>query len=151
MAANSKPSNRDGPSTLPAEPTRLGKRLRPHPEPQDERTNKWPRTDGPKVLRPKIPSRGDVAEVVIKDARGALPRLRVTSAVQPRLNGTATSPIANGRRGRHNLYVPSDSAGHSERRTLRSNDGGSRSRSELSLYFPNYEELVSIEPRETGS
>lgn len=34
-----------------------------------------------------------------------------------------------------------------DKRSLRSHDGGSRSKSELSLYFPNYEELVSIEPK----
>ena len=34
-----------------------------------------------------------------------------------------------------------------EKRSLRSHDGGSRSKSELALYFPNYDELVSIEPK----
>ncbi|KAF5866035.1 hypothetical protein ETB97_001111 [Aspergillus alliaceus] len=33
-----------------------------------------------------------------------------------------------------------------ERRSLRSHDGGSRARSELALYFPNYEQLLSLEP-----
>lgn len=37
-----------------------------------------------------------------------------------------------------------------DKRSLRSQDGGSRSKSELALYFPNYDELVSIEPKETG-
>ncbi|PYH81707.1 hypothetical protein BO82DRAFT_392196 [Aspergillus uvarum CBS 121591] len=32
------------------------------------------------------------------------------------------------------------------RRSLRSNDTGSRARSELAAYFPNYEELLSLEP-----
>ncbi|KAL4888174.1 something about silencing, SAS, complex subunit 4-domain-containing protein [Aspergillus ambiguus] len=34
----------------------------------------------------------------------------------------------------------------SERRSLRSHDGASRGRSELALYFPNYEQLLSLEP-----
>ena len=34
-----------------------------------------------------------------------------------------------------------------DKRSLRSHDGGSRSKSELALYFPNYDELVSIEPK----
>ena len=38
----------------------------------------------------------------------------------------------------------------SDKRTLRSQDGGSRSKSELALYFPNYEELISTEPKEAG-
>lgn len=33
-----------------------------------------------------------------------------------------------------------------EKRSLRSHDGGSRSRSELALYFPNYEQIISLEP-----
>ncbi|MCJ1402506.1 hypothetical protein MMC11_005726 [Xylographa trunciseda] len=37
-----------------------------------------------------------------------------------------------------------------DKRTLRSQDGGSRSKSELSLYFHNYEELISNEPKNSG-
>ena len=37
-----------------------------------------------------------------------------------------------------------------DKRTLRSHDGGSRSKSELSLYFHNYEELISNEPKNSG-
>ena len=37
-----------------------------------------------------------------------------------------------------------------DKRSLRSHDGGSRSKSELALYFPNYDELVSIEPKDPG-
>jgi hypothetical protein len=36
-----------------------------------------------------------------------------------------------------------------EKRSLRSHDGGSRSRSELALYFPNYEQIISLEPVKT--
>lgn len=42
------------------------------------------------------------------------------------------------------------STGREQRRSLRSHDGGSRARSELALYFPNYEELLSMEPPKTG-
>ena len=43
-----------------------------------------------------------------------------------------------------------NSSSHKDKRSLRSHDGGSRSKSELALYFPNYDELVSIEPKEPG-
>jgi Something about silencing, SAS, complex subunit 4 len=33
-----------------------------------------------------------------------------------------------------------------EKRSLRSHDGGSRSKSELAAYFPNYEQIISLEP-----
>lgn len=38
-----------------------------------------------------------------------------------------------------------------DKRSLRSHDGGSRSKSELALYFPNYDELVSVEPKITDT
>ncbi|PWY71061.1 hypothetical protein BO94DRAFT_526331 [Aspergillus sclerotioniger CBS 115572] len=37
------------------------------------------------------------------------------------------------------------STSREQRRSLRSHDGGSRARSELAQYFPNYEELISFE------
>ncbi|KAI9767178.1 MAG: hypothetical protein M1835_007075 [Candelina submexicana] len=36
----------------------------------------------------------------------------------------------------------------SDKRTLRSQNGGSRSKSELALYFPNYEEMISNKPKQ---
>lgn len=44
-----------------------------------------------------------------------------------------------------------DLSSQSDKRSLRSHDGCSRSKSELALYFPNYDELVSIEPKEPGT
>lgn len=37
-----------------------------------------------------------------------------------------------------------------ERRSLRSHDTGTKLRSELASYFPNYEKLISLEPQERG-
>lgn len=37
-----------------------------------------------------------------------------------------------------------------DKRTLRSKGGASRLRSELSLYFPNYDEIINDEPKEPG-
>ena len=37
-----------------------------------------------------------------------------------------------------------------DKRSLRSHDGGSRSKSELAQYFANYEELLSLETKEQG-
>ncbi|KAK4690271.1 hypothetical protein P7C71_g6478, partial [Lecanoromycetidae sp. Uapishka_2] len=41
-----------------------------------------------------------------------------------------------------------DKTSQADKRSLRSQAGGSRSKSELALYFTNYDELVSIEPKE---
>jgi hypothetical protein len=40
--------------------------------------------------------------------------------------------------------------GGGEKRALRSHDGGSRSKSELALYFANYEQIVSLDPVKSG-
>lgn len=45
---------------------------------------------------------------------------------------------------------PTNVSSQNDKRSLRSHDGCSRSKSELALYFPNYDELVSIEPKEPG-
>ena len=51
----------------------------------------------------------------------------------------------------HNGINQNVSVSEMEKRSLRSHGGGSRSRSELEPYFSNYEELVSIEPKDPGS
>lgn len=45
-----------------------------------------------------------------------------------------------------NIVIPS----RTDKRSLRSHDGGSRSKSELALYFLNYDELVSTEAKDPG-
>ncbi|KAL4784714.1 something about silencing, SAS, complex subunit 4-domain-containing protein [Aspergillus varians] len=50
------------------------------------------------------------------------------------------------------LTVPAETADRAvpeKRRSLRSHDGGSRAKSELALYFPNYDQLLSLEPPKT--
>ncbi|KAL3479014.1 something about silencing, SAS, complex subunit 4-domain-containing protein [Aspergillus californicus] len=54
----------------------------------------------------------------------------------------------------HLLPGPAETADRAvpeKRRSLRSHDGGSRARSDLALYFPNYEEFMSLEPLKTES
>ena len=92
-------------------------------------------------------------------AASSRPSPRITTAVQPLADGTLitndnpnavvketeiTSRIVNNGNGVQKTLKVVD------KRTLRSQDGGSRSKSELSLYFPNYEELISNEPKESG-
>lgn len=47
------------------------------------------------------------------------------------------------------LTVPAATAPE-KRRSLRSHDGSSRAKSELALYFPNYDQVISLEPPKTG-
>lgn len=46
--------------------------------------------------------------------------------------------------------VSSSGPAATERRSLRSHDGGARSKCELAAYFNNYEQLLSLEPPEPG-
>jgi hypothetical protein len=46
--------------------------------------------------------------------------------------------------------LPNGAALVPERRLLRSHDGGSRSKSELAMYFPNYEQMISLELPKSG-
>ena len=152
----------------PAPATRLGKRLRPLLEPQEEsRAIKLQKPDHQPVLQPRNSARGYLKdeEATAKGPHGRvvapLPRLRVASAVQPRPNGNITNSTASPIRHVNGESQTDDSlqlhptngttSRESERRTLRSRDGGSRSKSELSLYFPNYEDLISIEIKENGA
>ena len=85
---------------------------------------------------------------------------RIAGAVQPLADGTiitngnshtghADIPLVNGSLGHHGGKVET-TVKAVDKRALRSQDGGSRSKSELSLYFPNYEELIGNEPKEPG-
>ena len=77
---------------------------------------------------------------------------RITSAVQPLPSATADTngDLHPSQKQNFAQTINGKPSKEIDKRTLRSQDGGSRSRSELSLYFPNYEELVSNEPRQTG-
>ncbi|KAL9117161.1 MAG: hypothetical protein Q9187_006306, partial [Circinaria calcarea] len=78
---------------------------------------------------------------------------RTTNAVQPPANGTITSNghghAHAGQTSKSTQTTNGKGKKESEKRTLRSQDGGSRGKSELSLYFPNYEEIISNEPKDT--
>ena len=68
-----------------------------------------------------------------------------------RINGTTTA--TPNIQSFHNATLAvdtKDASNQNDKRSLRSHDGCSRSKSELALYFPNYDELVSIEPKEPG-
>ena len=93
-------------------------------------------------------------------ANRSLDPSRATSAVQPPSNGTIISNDSSRKADLNNDPRPSakralngingKSCSDADKRTLRSQDGGSRSKSELSLYFPNYEEFINNEPKEVG-
>ena len=88
---------------------------------------------------------------VSKDVQDVKSRKLDPVLVQPR-NGLLvnnTSPDGSLHAG-INQNLPPPAADEVERRNLRSHDGGSRSKSELAPYFSNYDELISIEPREPG-
>ncbi len=80
---------------------------------------------------------------------------RATNGVRATLDDTTnTTQCATDEAPRVNGGVKPSNKGkkseQSDKRTLRSQNGGSRSKSELALYFPNYEEMISNEPKQAG-
>ena len=70
------------------------------------------------------------------------------------INGTTTASHNVQSFKNNPTFLTADSpdlSSQNDKRSLRSHDGCSRSKSELALYFPNYDELVSIEPKEPGT
>lgn len=93
---------------------------------------------------------------VPKKAATAAEKVRKPDLGKLQVNGTTTTPTTNATtlhdhaigKGTNNNVDTAETLRKVDTRSLRSHDGGSRSKSELSLYFPNYDELVSIEPKE---
>lgn len=82
----------------------------------------------------------------------ALTRLRKSHDVRPPFNGAQSTDcnddlaLEGGNTAIGSTYVTEKV----EARNLRSHDGGSRSKSELALYFNNYNEILSMEARDPG-
>ena len=159
-----------GPATNAATATRLGKRVRTplgaHDGPRAAKAIKTEHRNGlPAAQETKFSGGGGLsAEPAAKASRGRgvapLPPLRVTSAVQPRPDGAfvaepGPATLRNGATQTDDdlpaVAVNGSVSEKSDRRTLRSHDGGSRSKSELALYFPNYDDFINPEPQENGS
>ena len=71
--------------------------------------------------------------------------------VRPRINGS--THLGGESDGLAHIGINQNislTASQADQRSLRSHDGGSRSKSELEPYFSNYDELISIEPKEPG-
>ena len=120
------------------------KRLRlAHPDPIRSR-------DVSKKCAPKsLPIRDRSAA---QDAATQAGNSRKPASPQP-INGT-TTPLHNVQSFNNDATLTvniKELSSQNDKRSLRSHDGCSRSKSELALYFPNYDELVSIEPKEPGT
>ena len=111
------------------------------------------------TTRPKVPARS-------RNAKERVP------PANKRSEGVVTPPVINGFSQHTTDYIlttptehvtvesngaPAANGGLSiriqqeDKRTLRSQGGGSRLRSELSLYFPNYDDIINDEPKEPGN
>ena len=92
-----------------------------------------------------------IREITIQDAVTQVDCPRDRSPVQLDLDRDSTptgeirTPVTQ---ANDTIRKPIDAIKQEEKRTLRSQDGGSRSRSELASYFPNYDDIVSNEPKE---
>lgn len=82
----------------------------------------------------------------------ALTRLRKSHDVRPPFNGAQSTDCNDdlALEGENTAIGSTDVTEKVEARNLRSHDGGSRSKSELALYFTNYNEILSMEARDPG-
>lgn len=82
----------------------------------------------------------------------ALTRLRKSHDVRPPFNGAQSTDCNNDSalEGGNTAIGSAEATEKVEARNLRSHDGGSRSKSELALYFTNYDEILSMEARDPG-
>ena len=111
--------------------------------PDPTRSKDLSRIQGPKSL--PIRDRSATQDAVTDVARSRKPD------PPQRINGTTTTQNAQPFNNNAGLTSdPPNVPSQNDKRSLRSHDGCSRSKSELALYFPNYDELVSIEPKEPG-
>lgn len=78
--------------------------------------------------------------------------LRQPDHVRPPFNGAKAADLNNDQTPKDDCIAVGNAVptGRLEKRNLRSHDGGSRSKSELALYFSNYDELVSTETKDPG-
>ena len=174
MAAHSRPSLRsstrkiksleevpltEGPEN-PMSNTRRGKRTRDSSlGSQSNISIKKQKSDGQDSTRAKGGARLEVSQPIpIRDKPGTKAvvtqwgtscRPDPPQQIDDQYPTTALNQQAFSRYNKLTIHATS-SLSPAEKRNLRSHDGGSRSKSELALYFPNYDELVSIAPKEPG-
>ena len=145
----------------PSDNTRLGKRPRhtsvaANELPSTKRQKNPPQNQAPSKSSPqKTDARPSATSstVFVKDAGTQAQQPPDPDAV-PLRSSINSSITTNGKhvtgRNTKSASAQTETAGDSDRRTLRSQAGGSRLKSELSWYFSNYDELVNDEPREPG-
>ena len=174
MAAHSRPSLRSStrknesleevlptksPENLMLNPRR-GKRTRdPSPGSQSNASIKKQKGQTQDTTRPKSGAPIELSKSIpIRDKSGTknvvtqVGNSRTPDPPQRIVDGSTTTALNEQAFSRNNTLTTNvtNTLSQAEKRSLRSHDGGSRSKSELALYFPNFDELVSIEPKEPG-
>lgn len=107
-------------------------------------TRSHPQVDGTPAARP--PTRVTVAQPhggLLETVNGVRSRLNIT---HDDLSSKAPTPRPESING-----VTSVNGRPSEARALRSKDGGSRIKSELAIYFGNYDDVINDTPRTPGT
>ncbi|KAK8203693.1 something about silencing, SAS, complex subunit 4-domain-containing protein [Phyllosticta capitalensis] len=160
-AAPASASHQDAPSTTARAPTATladnpspslhDSKLNPPPDPRSATGNQG-LSRGKRATpiansdHPRPPT-----EVTVTQPHSALPR--ATNGVQSSLNvahGQIPSAVATPRPEQRVVPAPGPASAQSQdKRSLRSHDGGSRLKSDLAIYFPNYDEVISGTERKT--
>ena len=145
----------------PSDSIRLGKRARdPLTKADKSHSSKRQRLSSPEVSRSQAKSHSNGTESGAESdelvTRGVEPHAEQSRSLNPvQQTNTSNRAVINGNKSANPVISestsPSNAVKERDKRTLRSQNGGSRSKSELSWYFPNYEELLNDEPKEPGT
>lgn len=130
----------------------------PEPAAKRQRVSSGVEHEGTHVIRSKrdgVFQLKPPTRVTVAQPHGGF--IQTTNGVQTTLNireDDISSQVSTPRTdGSHNEGTAGLSTGASttqEKRTLRSHDGGSRLKSDLAIYFPNYDEIISDAPKDPG-
>lgn len=141
---SSQPNN-DDPSTLPLR----SKRIRPYPLHDSEHGKK---------RRKLIDNHIQPLRIPLRSKAGNPQSISLPEVGTPTKGLDSPTPKAQydqyqriEEKARAAIRKPgSPATSQDERRKLRSEHGGSRSKTELSQYFPNFEDMLSLEPPDPG-
>ncbi|KAL1963337.1 hypothetical protein VTN77DRAFT_8458 [Rasamsonia byssochlamydoides] len=114
----------------------------------DSPDNDSPRTRPAAVSRRSTRRTTQPRPVVIANDVGSNGVAAATTGSEAAGNGADHVVVGQDEKSKSSVDAPQPAV--PERRSLRSHDGGSRSKSELALYFPNYEQMISLEPPKPG-
>ena len=131
-----------------SDPQRIHKKLRIKPNVRPRQLNIPLRSRRVQDGRPPKPAAPKINTKAVLSSRK--PATLTPVSLPTSGDETKNAKLAKAKERPSKLELPPLAAEIFEGRSLRSHDGGSRSKSELAMYFNNYEQMLSLEPSKPG-